>query len=85
MDFKKFTARMHDYHERLEKHKAHPIESCHVREILARLEAKEAQLQAKLDAAHKQDKRERISGKLKTVGTQISRARHLLREVENAA
>ncbi|NDR58779.1 hypothetical protein [Aliiruegeria sabulilitoris] len=85
MDSKKFTARLNDYYERLEKHKARPIETCHVMEILRKLEAKEAQLQAKLGAAHKQDKRERITARLKTVGAQISRARHLLQEVETAA
>ncbi|OAN73372.1 hypothetical protein A8B78_18805 [Jannaschia sp. EhC01] len=82
MGLKKLAAKVVDYNERLEDGKASKIKPHHVEEVLHKLRAKSAELEAEIASASSADKKARLEGKLQVARTHIDRAQWLLNELE---
>jgi len=81
MGLKKLAAKVAAYRDRLDHGEASEITPDHVRKVLAKLQAKQAELEAKLDAATDPQDRTRLERKLGVARTQIARAEWLLDEL----
>ncbi|PRY25534.1 hypothetical protein CLV78_102714 [Aliiruegeria haliotis] len=82
MALKKTIARLNEYHDRLQGKEAHRIKVSHVDKVIEKLEAKEVDLNRRLEEAKKPGKKERLKAKQKVVRNQIARARWLRKEIK---
>lgn len=81
MGLKKLAAKVEEYHERLESGKASKIKPHHVEQVLRKLRAKEAELEAEIATAKSSDKKGRLEGKLEIARRHIERAEWLLKDL----
>lgn len=81
MALKKTIGKLNDYFDRLKSKKAKRIKVKHVDKVIAKLEAKKADLGREIEAAKKPGRKERLKHKRKVVRTQIDRAEFLRREI----
>ncbi len=85
MALKKTIARLNDYQDRLKNNEVDRITVKHVEKIIAKLEAKDAELRQRLEEAKKPAKKERLEAKQKVIRDQIARARWLRKQVSKAS
>ncbi|NDR58780.1 hypothetical protein [Aliiruegeria sabulilitoris] len=85
MALKKTIARLNDYQDRLKSKEVDRIKVGHVEKIIAKLEAKDAELLQRLDEAKKPEKKERLKAKQKIVRNQIARARWLRKQIKKSS
>lgn len=78
MGLKKLSARLSAYFERLETGQGQEIKPDHVRRVLEKLCAKEAELAEKLAHAETEEKRQRLHRKQQVAQEHIARAKYLL-------
>lgn len=81
MGLKKLANKVADYNERLESGKADEIKPSHVRQVLKKLQAKQATLIDEMSTATTDDKKLRLERKLKIAGEHIARAEWLLNKI----
>ena len=84
MGLKKLTEKLAAYFERLETGQTHEIKPDHVRKVLDKLHAKEAELRDRLARAETDGKRAHLQQKLQVTQEHISRAEYLLTAIERA-
>ena len=81
MALNKIAEKLDTYYKRLELGKAAKIQASHVEKVIAKLQAKQQQLEAELSETEKPSKKQRLEGKLATVHEQITRSQWLLNEI----
>jgi hypothetical protein len=84
MGVKKLAAKVAEYYERLEQGKASKIKPNHVEQVLKKLRAKEAELQAEIETVDSDDKKARLERKLGIAQEHIARAEYLLTELSSS-
>ncbi|SDL11524.1 hypothetical protein [Aliiruegeria lutimaris] len=85
MALKKTIARLNEYRDRLKNKEVDQIKVGHVEKIIAKLEAKDAELLQRLEEAKKPEKKERLKAKQKIVRNQIARARWLRKQIKKSS
>jgi hypothetical protein len=81
MGLKKLASKVAGYNERLESGKASEIKPGHVRKVLEKLRAKEADLKAEIETAKSEERKDRLQRKLAIAREHITRAEYLLTEM----
>jgi uncharacterized protein YaiL (DUF2058 family) len=81
MALNKIAEKLDTYYKRLELGKTAKIQASHVEKVIAKLQAKQQQLEAELSETEKPSKKQRLEGKLATVQEQITRSQWLLNEI----
>lgn len=81
MPLKSTIEKLNDYYERLDNRKAKRIKPKHIEKMIAKLKAKEAELDEAIEGICKPEKRERLRQKRSIVTDQIRRAEFLLDEI----
>ena len=81
MELKTSTEKLDKYYKRLEQGKTQKIKPSHVEKVISKLQKKELDLLAGIEATTKGDKEKRLKRKLKSTGEQIERARWLLEKI----
>ncbi len=82
MELTKLAAKVADYNDRLESGNASKIKPSHVRKVLEKLRAKEAELESEIADAKKNEKKVRLERKLGIAREHIARAEWLLGEID---
>ena len=77
----KTAEKLEMYRERLADGKAHEIKPKHVRKMIHKLKAKEADMEEELRTVSKPEKRERLNKKLATIRHRIEQAEWLLGQI----
>lgn len=81
MGLERTTEKLDKYFDRLENGKAAKIKPSHVEKVIAKLKAKQEQLQDELASSEKLSKQDRLENKLAIVAAQLERAHWLLAKI----
>jgi uncharacterized protein YlxW (UPF0749 family) len=85
MGLKKYADKLDDYFGRLAHGKAEKIKPSHVEKVIRKLQAKQEQLQAEIEATTKESKKARLERKFQFAKEHIKRAELLLKNIDPSA
>lgn len=83
MAFRKIIEKLNAYYDRLEEGKTKKIKASHVRQVIAKLVAKQKQIVDELARTDKTSKKERLARKLLIAEEHLKRAEWLAQKIES--